>query len=421
MRLHDFITAHRDQILEEFAVFACSCTPAARAMDIGALRDHASEMIDAVIADLQSEQTAAHQKLKALGERDAPRTLGADAEGGTAAQSHGAGRARSGFTIEQLVSEHRALRASVLRLWLLGSSEADGAQIEDLMRFNEAIDQALVESVSSFARVVESALREARAQLEKRVEDRTRQLARMNEELLAQIKQRERAEEIRIRLLQQVVKAQEDEQRRIARELHDQMGQQITALGLKVRALTGDDGLQPRLRHEIENVQKIVQQLDQDVDFLVWQLRPTALDDLGLVEAISDYVNNWSRHTGVSAKLYLTGMDGKRLSAEVETVLYRVTQEALNNVAKHAAARNVRVGLEHGPDATVLTVTDDGTGFDLKRQRRDGTTHFGLDGMTERAALVGGTLSVEGRPGHGTTVSVRIPVVSELASAGDRC
>jgi len=410
MRLHDFIAGHREDLLEEWVAFARSCTPAADGTDIGQLRDHAAEMIDAIVSDLQTEQSAAQQRLKALGGRDAARTFHDDAEGGSAAQFHGAGRARTGFTIEQMVSEYRALRASVLRLWLLDCAGLHSDRIDDLMRFNEAIDQALAESVTSFARIVESVLSEARAHLEKRIEDRTRQLAAMNEELVDQIRQRERAEKARMRLLQQVLNAQEDEQRRIARELHDQLGQHITALGLRVRGLRAQDGLQPHFEHEVENLENMVRQLDQDIDFLVWQLRPTALDDLGLAEAIQDYVSNWSRHSGVSASLHLDAMETRPLSAEVETVLYRVMQQALNNVAKYASAQNVYVGLEHGPDETILAVTHDGAGFDQEQQLRDGRKHFGLDWMKERAALVGGTVRVECQPGDGTAVTVRIPV-----------
>ena len=109
-------------------------------------------------------------------------------------------------------------------------------------------------------------------------------------------------------------------------------------------------------------------------------------------------------------ELHLTGVEGTRLSGEVETVLYRAMQEALNNVAKHADAKNVELELKHGPVETVLNIADDGAGFDLKRQHRDGRKHFGLDGMRERAALVRGTVRVEGRPGDGTAVTVRIPV-----------
>lgn len=153
MRLSEFIAAHRERLLEEWVTFARSCSPGAERMDVAALRDHASEMLDAIIIDLNTSQTKLQQSQKALGKSDAPRTrLGV---AGTAAQSHGAARATSGFDIEQMVSEYRALRASVLRLWLKVAPGLAAAETDDLMRFNEAIDQALAESTGSYAGMVE--------------------------------------------------------------------------------------------------------------------------------------------------------------------------------------------------------------------------------------------------------------------------
>ncbi len=414
MRLHEFIAANRAKVLEEWVAFASTCLPGAHQMDIGELRDHASEMIAAIIADLQAEQSETHQRLKSLGERDAPRTLNLNAEGGSPAQFHGVDRAREGFTIVQLASEFRALRASILRIWLGEADRLSEHHTDDLMRFNEAIDQALAESVGSFARVVDKALSDAREKLEERVASRTRQLAQANEDLLVEIGERQLSEVVRVRLLQQVLKTQEEEQQRIARELHDQLGQKVAVLSLYIRALRDADGLPPYLHDKVVNVEKLVRQLDDDVDFLVWQLRPTALDDLGLVEAIDEYVKDWAAHAGISTEIDVSGMDDKRLSGEAETVLYRVLQEALTNIAKHAHAHNVAIRLTHGEDGTVLNISDDGVGFDLQQQLRERGRQFGLHGMHERAALVGGSVTIDGRPGQGTAISVRIPLARSV-------
>jgi signal transduction histidine kinase len=308
--LSEFIAEHRQQIVKEWVAFARTCAPGADHMDLTALRNHASEMLDAIIADLNTSQTKSQQSDKALGKSDAgPTRLGV---AGTAAQSHGAARASSGFDVEQMVSEYRALRASVLRLWL---DESHGLpSVDELMRFNEAIDQTLAESTASYARVVEQALREAQQRLETRVAERTADLARANEALRIEMHERERSEEIRIRLLQQLVKAQENEQRRIAHELHDQLGQLVTALGLKLSILENTAEVPPPLQKDIAAVVDIARQLDEDIDFIVWQLRPSVLDDFGLVEALNDYVANWLHHFGVSAQFEVTGMEEVRLS-----------------------------------------------------------------------------------------------------------
>lgn len=238
------------------------------------------------------------------------------------------------------------------------------------------------------------------------VAEHTRELSDANEALRREIAERIESEETRLRLLRQLVRAQEDERRRISRELHDELGQKVTALGLKLSALKGRSDISEASRTQVASLERIVNDLDADVEFLVWKLRPTGLDDLGLAEALSDYVSDWSLHfeivTHFEAKL-----DG-RLPAEIETVLYRIAQEALNNVAKHARAKAVDVLLERDADRISLRVQDDGTGFDTAAPL--GTKSLGLLSMRERAALVRGTVAIESRPDAGTIVRVTIPV-----------
>ena len=148
--------------------------------------------------------------------------------------------------------------------------------------------------------------------------------------------------------------------------------------------------------------------MDAELDFLAWQLRPAALDDLGLVVALGKYLEAWSSHHGIVAEFRKSGFDGARLPPATETTFYRVAQEALNNIAKHAHASRVDAILEHHDSTAVLVVEDDGIGFD----RTDGAalSGFGLDGMRERAALIGAELQIESAPGKGTTVFLRAPL-----------
>ena len=145
MRLADFIATNSEPILAEWVAFAETCGPAARTMDVVDLRDHALEMLKNITTDLRTPQTAAEQDEKARGNADA-----GDSGPDTAAEVHGAGRAESGFSVGEMVSEYRALRASVIRLWTKANGRLDGADLEDLNRFNEAIDQALAESVTRY-------------------------------------------------------------------------------------------------------------------------------------------------------------------------------------------------------------------------------------------------------------------------------
>jgi PAS domain S-box-containing protein len=264
--------------------------------------------------------------------------------------------------------------------------------------------------VEEALRSSEAELHKSHEELERRVGERTAALSEMNAILQEEVRERRRIEGERVELLRRIVFAQEDERRRIAREMHDQFGQQLTALKLKLDALREDCGEDASLREQLEALQAIATQLDADVDYLVWEMRPTVLDDLGLQAALSSYGQNWSKHFGVPVQFHTSGMDKDRLTPEIETALYRIGQEALNNIAKHAQATHVAIVLERRADQVSLIIEDDGVGFDLQRVFGMDDKGVGLIGMRERAALVGGTIEIESQPGIGVTVVVRIPV-----------
>jgi PAS domain S-box-containing protein len=226
------------------------------------------------------------------------------------------------------------------------------------------------------------------------------------------------AEQARTELLAHLVFVQEDERRRIARDMHDQFGEQLTALSLRIALLKDACGPNAGLAEHADALESIAQQLDQDVDQLVWQLRPTALDDLGLRAALTNYIQEWSQRVNIAAELHTTGLMDRRLAPEVETALYRIAQEALNNAAKHSQASRVEVILERRADCVLLILEDDGVGFE--QDARAPGQGFGLVGMQERAALVGASLEIESTRGKGTTILVRMPVrtAREVADRG---
>jgi signal transduction histidine kinase len=212
-------------------------------------------------------------------------------------------------------------------------------------------------------------------------------------------------------LIDRLVSVQEDERRRIARNLHDHLGQQLTALRLNVGSLKEATEEPENMRKRIEAIDKIAAGIDRDLDFLAWELRPVALDDVGLNAALGGFITEWSSTQKVPAEFHDTTAPLLRLSPQIESQLYRIVQEALNNVAKHARARRVSVLLERRGDEAILIVEDDGQGFDVDgiAQRDLKKARLGLVSMQERAALVGGRVQFESSPGKGTTVFVRIP------------
>jgi PAS domain S-box-containing protein len=215
------------------------------------------------------------------------------------------------------------------------------------------------------------------------------------------------SEEARLRLLRRLVVAQEQERRRIARDLHDHLGQQLTSLRLKVERARHLAGSSATVAKAFDEIESMLEHVDRDIDFLSWELRPAALDDLGLVRVLDQYVREWAHHAQLPAHFHAEGLTDERIAPEVEATLYRIAQEALNNVAKHARARTVSVLLERQGRNICLIVEDNGIGMDAARPT---ATQVGLTSMRERAAVVGGTLDVEPTAGGGTTVRVRVPL-----------
>jgi signal transduction histidine kinase len=204
--------------------------------------------------------------------------------------------------------------------------------------------------------------------------------------------------------VRRVVEAQESERRRLALELHDETGQALTSILLGLKTIRASDKPEEAERAETEVRTLIVQAL-QDVRALAVELRPSALDDFGVGPALQRLAETFSERSGIDTAVE-TNLD-KRLPAEIETTLYRVVQEALTNVVKHAGAGHVSIVVTSSDSSVAVTIDDDGTGFDPASVRADA---LGLLGMRERLALVGGTLTVESSRDAGTTLAARVPV-----------
>jgi signal transduction histidine kinase len=218
-------------------------------------------------------------------------------------------------------------------------------------------------------------------------------------------------------MLRRLVNAQEEERQRIARDLHDHLGQQLTALRLKIESLKANYAAEPAMMKALDETQSQAKQIDDEVSFMTWELRPTALDNLGLKNALGNFVKEWSKNYEIAAEFHSARLKRSRLSAEKEINLYRIAQEALNNVVKHAKASKVDVMLEYGKDTVVLIIEDNGSGFDLKaaERRAKRANRLGLVGMRERAALLGGSLQIESARLKGTVVMARVPVTVEVS------
>ncbi len=221
-------------------------------------------------------------------------------------------------------------------------------------------------------------------------------------------------EHTRRRLLQRLLVAQEDERRRIAQDLHDHAGQMMTALIIQLAQLASkaeEDGT--AVAAPLQRLHDLAQQGLDELRKLVYELRPSILDDLGLGPAVRWYADTYVRPAGLQPEIHVGDL-GDRVSAELETVAFRIIQEAATNTLRHAQASKMEVRVDIRGDALLVMVRDDGVGFDPDDNSGDRRT-LGLHGMRERAQLVGGSLQVLSVPGVGTTILARLPLQQEEA------
>lgn len=252
-------------------------------------------------------------------------------------------------------------------------------------------------------------------QIRTRLKDSIEEIQEWSQELELKVRQRteelETSEQARRELLHKVVVAQEEERQRLARELHDQTSQSLTALMVGLETVVMRPAETPEeVKEYVVAVKPQVQELLGEINRIVMDLRPLILDDLGLVQAIDWLVENRLESVGIRSKVWTIGPE-KRLPSEVETIVYRIVQEAITNIIRHAQPKNVNITLSFRDTHSLLTIEDDGVGFSLAEADRngDGRVRHGLLGMKERAALIGANLTIISRPGRGTRIVCEIP------------
>jgi signal transduction histidine kinase len=279
--------------------------------------------------------------------------------------------------------------------------------------------------------------REAAARLNKLLQTlrkRTLELSRSNKELKAEVERRANIEaalkkserhytqllkesarlQEQLRYLsRQILSTQEEERKRISRELHDQIAASLTGINLELNALRNEaSGNNRILKRKIARTQQMVQRSVEMIHAFARDLRPTALDDLGLIPALHSFAKGFFEQSGIRVRLKVFAAV-EELENSKRTILYRVTQEALTNVLKHAKASKVEVSIAKRDEAVSLSIQDDGKSFEVERLLYSAKNkRLGLLGMRERVEMVGGSFRVQSAPGEGTTIHASIPIHS---------
>jgi len=212
------------------------------------------------------------------------------------------------------------------------------------------------------------------------------------------------------RLSRSLVEGQEKERRKVARELHDEAGQLLASLMVGLRLMERAAGSPETIVARAQDLQRIAEEAQEGLHRLASDLRPAVLDHLGLIPALGQLAARVRSNGGPEVRMETVGFDGRRLSPEVEIALFRIAQEALTNASRHSGARRISLVLRRDGSRLRLVMEDDGRGFDVDVAGRSG--RLGLQGIRERAEMLGGTLVIEARPGSGTTLMVEAPDVS---------
>lgn len=283
------------------------------------------------------------------------------------------------------------------------------AEIEAAHRLRLALLEVVLRRIDQIAREREVArIRQERLTIE--LNERLAQSERLAQALRKETELRAAVEGDLTQVLRRTVADQESERQRIARELHDTLGQSLTMLQMGLQAMGQDVPDSEKLQQRLHSMKNLASSLGRDVNRLATEIRPTSIDDLGIQKAIESLLESWSENTSFKYYLHLSPKE-MRLPKAIETTLYRILQETLTNVVRHADASEVGVILNVADGQVSMIVEDDGRGFPANEEdaANDHAMRLGLLGIRERLALVGGSLEIESSPGCGATVFVRIP------------
>lgn len=270
---------------------------------------------------------------------------------------------------------------------------------------------AVVALAGYYGQQLITALQAARDELERRVRERTSELAATNVTLREEVAEHERTEAALKAMSRKVHASQEEERRRIARDLHDEIGQKLTLVKMNLQLLQRDEN-QGSVQGQVHESLKLTDQALQKVRDVSLDLRPSMLDDLGLVSALRWYADRHAQRSGVALSFDAVDVAQQRIPRDVATACFRIAQEVLTNVARHAQAQSVWIDLAAPGTELRCTIRDDGVGFDVAYARQCALRgrSLGVLSMQERAALVGGAVDVVSAPGTGTEVRVRFPL-----------
>ncbi len=288
-------------------------------------------------------------------------------------------------------SAQKCCRVAVADITSLKQAEDAQQRLDDLAASNQVLRREIVQRCAA-----EKALKGSERELSQRLDEARHMQAQLRH------------------LSHQLLQAQEEERKRISRELHDDITQTLVGINVQLETLTRATTLNPAsFRRQIARTQRLVEKAVNIVHQFARELRPTSLDDLGLIATLHAFMKDFTKRTGIRIRFAtftsgrIAGLDNTR-----RTILYRIAQEALTNVARHAQACAVEISLRKLPGALSLTIQDNGKAFEVTRVlRAKKYSHLGVLGMRERVAMVNGQFSIESAPGRGTTVFAQIPLI----------
>jgi signal transduction histidine kinase len=264
-------------------------------------------------------------------------------------------------------------------------------------------------------KALEAELLTAHGQMEERIRKRTTELSEANTQLKAEAEERSKAQERILTLTQQIIRVQEDERQRIARDLHDNVAQDLSSLMLRMETLfDGHSRVDQELHKRGLSVMEVLRGAIASVRDIAYGLRPPALDQLGLVKALENLCTEAGNRHSFDVDFFSTGIQDIALDFDTEINIYRMVQEAVRNIARHARAKTATIRLVKSHPDILIRIEDNGRGF-LVQERlttSDSEKRMGLRSMEERARLIGGAMEIQSLPGTGTRIIFKVPIDS---------